>query len=203
VGCCWFESHRGHGCLLWVLCVVRWRSLWRSDHSARGVLPTMVRRFVWSRNLVNKETVTHWWAVVGSNPTGGMDVCLLWVLCVVRWRSLWRSDHSAIGVLPTVVRRYVWSRNLVNKETVAHWWAVVGSNPTGGMDVCLLWVLCVVRWRSLRRADHSSRVVLPTVVRRCVWSINLVNEEALPHWGLLRQNNKNNSRYLGPTNHHV
>ena len=21
---------------------------------------------------------------VGSNPTGGMDVCLLWVLCVVR-----------------------------------------------------------------------------------------------------------------------
>jgi len=22
--------------------------------------------------------------IVGSNPTGGMDVCLLWVLCVVR-----------------------------------------------------------------------------------------------------------------------
>ena len=38
------------------------------------------------------------------------------------------------------------------------------------MDVCLLWVLCVVRKRSLRRADHSSRGVLPTVVRRCVWS---------------------------------
>jgi hypothetical protein len=39
-----------------------------------------------------------------------------------------------------------------------------GSNPTGGMDVCLLWVLCVVRWRSLRRDDHSSRGVLPIVV---------------------------------------
>ena len=25
------------------------------------------------------------------------------------------------------------------------------------------------------------------VVRRCVWSINLKNEEALAHWGLLRQ----------------
>jgi len=36
-------------------------------------------------------------------------------------------------------------------------------------------------------ADHSSRWVLPTVVRRCVWSRNLVNEEALAHWGLLRQ----------------
>ena len=22
--------------------------------------------------------------IVGSNPTGGVDVCLLWVLCVVR-----------------------------------------------------------------------------------------------------------------------
>jgi hypothetical protein len=22
--------------------------------------------------------------IVGSNPAGGMDVCLLWVLCVVR-----------------------------------------------------------------------------------------------------------------------
>jgi hypothetical protein len=51
------------------------------------------------------------------------------------------------------------------------------------MDVCQLWVLCVVRWRSPRRADHSSRGVLPTVVCRCVWSRNLVNEEALAHWG--------------------
>jgi hypothetical protein len=30
-------------------------------------------------------------------------------------------------------------------------------------------VLCVVKLRSLRRADHSSRGVLPTVVRSCVW----------------------------------
>ena len=52
---------------------------------------------------------------------------------------------------------------------------IVGSNPTGGMDICLLWVSCVVRQRSLRRADHSSRGVLPTVVRRCVWSRNIKN----------------------------
>jgi hypothetical protein len=29
------------------------------------------------------------------------------------------------------------------------------------MDICLLWVSCVVRYKSLRRADHSSRGVLP------------------------------------------
>jgi hypothetical protein len=64
---------------------------------------------------------------------------------------------------------------------------ILGSNTTGGMDVCLLWVLCVVRQRSLDGLIHSSRGVLPTVVRRRVRSRNLVNEEALAHWGLLRQ----------------
>ena len=45
---------------------------------------------------------------------------------------------------------------------------IVGSNPTWGMDICLL-MLCVLSGRrSLRRADHSSRGVLPTVMRRCV-----------------------------------
>jgi len=33
------------------------------------------------------------------------------------------------------------------------------SNPAVGMDVCLL---CVVKYRSLRRTDHSSRGVLPS-----------------------------------------
>jgi hypothetical protein len=33
----------------------------------------------------------------------------------------------------------------------------------------------------------SSRGVQQTVVRRCVWSRNLVNEEALAHWGLSPQ----------------
>jgi hypothetical protein len=36
------------------------------------------------------------------------------------------------------------------------------------MDICLLCVLRVVRLRPLRGADHSSRGVPPTVVRRCV-----------------------------------
>jgi hypothetical protein len=45
------------------------------------------------------------------------------------------------------------------------------KNPAEGMNVCLF---CVVKCRSLRRADHSSRGVLPTVIRLCVWSRNLV-----------------------------
>ena len=70
---------------------------------------------------------------------------------------------------------------------------IVGSNPTVGMDVSLLWALCVcvVRWRSLRRAYHSSRGVQPTVVSRCVGFRNLVNEGALAHWGQSRQTQTN------------
>jgi hypothetical protein len=38
------------------------------------------------------------------------------------------------------------------------------SNPAGGIHVCLFGMLCVVRYWSLRHADHSSRGVLLNVV---------------------------------------
>jgi hypothetical protein len=38
------------------------------------------------------------------------------VVRVVRSRSLRWADHSSIGVLSTVARRCVWSRNLVNEK---------------------------------------------------------------------------------------
>ena len=55
---------------------------------------------------------------------------------------------------------------------------------------------------SLRRANHSSRGVLATVVRRYMWSWHLENEEALAHRGavaqieeeLLGRTDKNHSR---------
>ena len=70
------------------------------------------------------------------------------------------------------------------------------------MDVCLVWVLRIVRYRFLRRADHSSRGVLPTMVRRCVWSRNLVNEEAMAHWGG-GKNKETNISYVYWTVHHL
>jgi hypothetical protein len=55
-----------------------------------------------------------------------MDVCLLWILYVVR--SLWRADYSSSGVLPTVVRCCMCSRNLKNEEAMAR----VGSQRQRG-----------------------------------------------------------------------
>jgi hypothetical protein len=44
------------------------------------------------------------------------------------------------------------------------------------MDVCLLLVLCAVMERSLRRADPSSRGVLPTMT--CVWVWSSENKQS-------------------------
>jgi hypothetical protein len=58
---CGFESHRRHGfSLLRLLCVVRQRYLRLSDQSSSEALPTVVYRYVWSRNLVNEKTPGHW-----------------------------------------------------------------------------------------------------------------------------------------------
>jgi hypothetical protein len=51
---------------------------------------------------------------------------------------------------------------------------------------------CVLSGRGLRQADHSSRGVLPIVMRRCLWSRNLMNEKALARAGPRRYKKKNN-----------
>ena len=58
--------------------------------------------------------------------------------------------------IPVAARSKAW----VHGRSLA---GIAGSNPSGGMDVCLVCVLCVVRQRSLRLAEHSSRGVLPGV----------------------------------------
>jgi len=64
-------------------------------------------------------------------------------------------------------------------------------------------VLGVVRYRSLRRADYSSGGVLPSVARRCVLPKNLVTEEALAQWGLLRQKQNQGVCYVNFLNFFV
>jgi hypothetical protein len=96
-------------------------------------------------------------------------------------------DASLIDTSTMVLGRSQWPCGLTRASAADRLLRFVGSNSTGDMHVCLLWMLCVVRKRSLLRADHSSRGVLPNVARRCVWSRNLVNEEALAQWGLPRQ----------------
>ena len=92
-------------------------------------------------------------------------------------------------LLTLVLYRYgrsQWPRPLRRRSVAARLLRVWVRIPPGAW----VFVCCecsVLSGRgSLRRADHSSRGVLPTVMSR-VWSRNLVNEEAMAHWGLSRQ----------------
>jgi hypothetical protein len=53
---------------------------------------------------------------------------------------------------------------------------------------------------SLRRAYHSSRGVLPTVVCSCVWSRNLKNEKTMIRAGSQRHSTKKTDGWY--TKHH-
>jgi len=69
-----------------------------------------------------------------------------------------------ISIVHNNSSRSRWPRGLRRGSAAVSLLALWVRIPLGGTDVCLLWVLCVVRQRSLRQADHSSRGVLPTVV---------------------------------------
>jgi len=87
---CGFESRRGHGCLSVVsvvCCQVKvsatsWSLVQRSPTDCGASL------CVRSRNLVNEEALAHWGLSRkkkdSSNAARGMDICLVWVLFVVR-----------------------------------------------------------------------------------------------------------------------
>jgi hypothetical protein len=59
----------------------------------------------------------------------GMDVRLLWMMCVFRYNSVRRADQSSGGALPSVVRNWVWS-----------WSLDLGAvEPWGGGEKCYHW----------------------------------------------------------------
>ena len=64
---------------------------------------------------------------------------------------------------------------------------IAGSSPAEGGRLSVMSVVCCQVERSLRRADHSSRGVLPPIAGRCLWSRNLKTEEATARVGLQRQ----------------
>jgi len=89
----------------------------------------------------------------------------MWISC--RRRSSFLCWFLCVWSIPVATgsKGYVCGRSLAE---------IAGSNPAGGMDVCVLWVLCVVTYRSMRRADPSSRgkyqtCASPNVIR---WNHN-------------------------------
>jgi len=81
------------------------------------------------------------------------------VVCRVMHCMHYKIFYSCIAVrqpVPVAARSKTW----VCGRSLA---AIAGSNPTGGMNVCVLWVLCVVRSfceGPIPRPEESYRVCL-------------------------------------------
>jgi hypothetical protein len=86
----------------------------------------------------------------------------------LKWSNLRRLISRVIEIYVKFSgrSRSQWPSSGVGLRPLACW--DCGFESHRSMDVCLLWVLCFIRYRSLQRACHSSRGVLLTVVRHCV-----------------------------------
>jgi hypothetical protein len=100
-------------------------------------------------------------AIANSNPAGGLGVCFMWVLCVVKYRSLCRADPSSRRVLQYVECPV----NMIARSRKGRPWSRIGSKLLRGkknyltplildstfilqhyVDLKLQAVLCVVGW---------------------------------------------------------
>ena len=102
------------------------------------------------------------------------------------WRQLTPNDYSlsyhyALVNVPFLPHDFYWNRQYwsVGLRQLACW-GYGFESLRGDMHVCHLWVLCVVRYRPLLWADHSSRGVLP-IAMCLLWSRNLNNEKDFSH----------------------
>ena len=122
------------------------------------ITPTLHKLINWQRPYIKRTFHSHvTWPVY-------LILLYLFTLLVFRSRCQWPRSLRSWSAADRLMR--LWVR----------------ISPGAWMSVCF--ECCVLSGRSL---CDSSRGVLPTVVCRCVWSRNLVNGEALAHWGLLRQ----------------
>ena len=70
------------------------------------------------------------------------------------------DEHNSALFISVAARSKVW----VGCRSLAK---ITGSNPASGKNICLVSVVCCQVW-SLRRADRSSRGVLPSAVCLCM-----------------------------------
>ena len=101
--------------LLWVLCVVRKRSLRRTDHLSGGVLPSVMSLIQCDRE---SSTIRRLWPTEGCCAMVKMKILSM---C----RSRWPRGLTCVSAA----------------DRLLGWWVRI---PRMGTHVCLLWVLCVV-----------------------------------------------------------
>jgi hypothetical protein len=146
-----------------------------------------------------EEDVRNYWMTLRT----GEDT-LIWrrklqiALCggIVLEEALDLSSDRILNEWSLLNCRPQWRRGLRCGSAALACWDC-GFRSHRWQEVCLLWVLWLVRYASLPRTDHSSGGVLLSMVSNSVWSWSLENEEALAHYGLLHRGKKLRFRDLG------
>jgi hypothetical protein len=78
---------------------------------------------------------------------------------------------------------------------------IVGSNPAGDIDFCLLWLLRFVRWRSVRRADpscdhESATIRMHWPTRGCCAMVQIIARGVYWNIKITVTKNKTDSRWI-------
>lgn len=127
--------------------------------------------------------LSHLYKIMGSHgyKTGTMKM----------HSKKWKQKYTTVPIVCSYIASYSTMAIPVAVQLMA--WVCrsllagnADTNSSGGLDVCQMWVLYVVRYRSQRWADPLS-IVLPSVMRCSMWSKNLTNDAAIACVGLLRQ----------------
>jgi hypothetical protein len=106
-------------------------------------------RSQWPRGLRRRSAAARLLRLSVRIPPGAwMFVCC--ECCVLSGRGLCDGLITRPGVLPTVARRFVWSRNLENEEAKASYralkiqpqWVVTPGKQTNKLSVCCCFCRC-------------------------------------------------------------
>ena len=117
-------------------------------------------------------------------------VCLLAVcLPILLPASLVENMFLVYRIVLCLLCRSQWPRGLRRSSAAARLLRLWVQIPLGHGCLSVVGVVCC-QVEVSATSYHSSRGVLLTVVHYCVWSRNLVNEEAMAHWELLHQKKK-------------
>jgi hypothetical protein len=144
-------------------------------HCCFKVLPRAFYLLV-TENLLIYGLTVHWFApFIGdyqqrnetkhkvASASSSLRFELKRMLTFLLWEreSEWVSSFTFFGFVPLscLLPILVAARSSMGLLPFACW--DCGFEFHRGVDVCLLWVLCGVRYRSLRQADPLSRWVLP------------------------------------------
>jgi len=92
--------------------------------------------------------------IADSNPAGGMDVRLLWVLCVVSLGSLRRTIHSSSGVLVCCVSECDCTASIMRRPWPTRGCCVMGKEMNLFIQTSPLWHAQVDRRHTGCHTDH-------------------------------------------------